>query len=71
MAKSEDKPFTVASAQVSPVFMDRERTSEKACETIAEAAKNGAKIIVFPETYIPAYPDWVWVVPAYREKHVA
>ncbi len=61
-----DKPFKVASAQLAPVFMKREKTIAKACEAIAEAAKNGAKIIVFPEAFVPGYPDWVWVVPAGR-----
>ena len=61
MAPSDEKPFTVAAAQISPVFMDREKTIDKACETIAEAAKNGAKIVVFPEALVPGYPDWVWV----------
>ena len=44
--------------------MDRDATIDKACALIAEAAKNGAKIIVFPEAFVPTYPDWVWVVPA-------
>jgi nitrilase len=59
----KDKPFLVAAAQISPVFMDREKTVQKACQTIGEAGKKGAKIIVFPEALIPGYPDWVWVVP--------
>jgi len=59
-------PFTVAAAQLAPVFMDRAATVDKACAAIAEAAKNGAKLIVFPEAFIPAYPDWVWVTPAMR-----
>lgn len=54
--------FVVAAAQISPIFMDREATVDKVCETMAEAAKNGAKLIVFPEALIPAYPDWVWTV---------
>jgi nitrilase len=58
-----DKPFIVAAVQAAPVFMDREATVEKACGLIAESAGNGAKIIVFPEAFIPCYPDWVWVTP--------
>ena len=30
---------------------------------IREAAANGARIIVFPEAFIPGYPDWVWLIP--------
>ena len=55
--------FIVAAAQVTPVFLDREATLEKACETIVTASKNGAKLVVFPEAFFPAYPDWVWLVP--------
>ena len=57
------KPFTVAAVQAAPVFLDREATVEKACGLISEAAKAGAKVIVFPEAFVPAYPDWVWVLP--------
>ncbi|MEO8456195.1 MAG: carbon-nitrogen hydrolase family protein [Chloroflexota bacterium] len=60
---SNETPFTVAAAQIAPVFMDREATIDKACETMAEAAKNGAKLVVFPEALVPGYPDWVWTVP--------
>jgi len=56
-------PFTVAAAQAAPVFLDRSATVAKACDLIAEAAQNGARLIVFPESYIPTYPDWVWAVP--------
>ena len=60
---AKERPFTVAAAQIAPVFMDRKATVDKACEAIAEAAKNGAKIVVFPEALVPGYPDWVWVTP--------
>ncbi|HEY5640756.1 MAG TPA: carbon-nitrogen hydrolase family protein [Dehalococcoidia bacterium] len=63
---SRAKPFIVAAAQISPVFMDRSATIAKACDTLAEAAKNGAKLVVFPEAFVPSYPDWVWVTPAMR-----
>ncbi len=53
----------IAVVQAAPVFMDREATVDKACGLIAEAAGNGARLIVFPETFVPAYPDWLWAVP--------
>jgi nitrilase len=56
--------FQIAAVQASPVFMDREATVVKACRLIAEAASNGARLVVFPETFIPTYPDWIWYVPA-------
>jgi nitrilase len=55
--------FKVAAVQASPVFLNREATVDKACGLIAEAARAGAKIIVFPETFIPTYPDWIWAIP--------
>jgi len=57
-------PFLVAVAQVSPVFIDRTATVEKACAIIAQAAARGARLVVFPEAFIPCYPFWVWHIPA-------
>jgi nitrilase len=49
------------------VFLDREATVEKTIELIAEAGKNKAGLIVFPETFIPTYPDWIWRLPAWDD----
>ena len=46
----------VAVVQAAPVWMDREATVEKACRLIAEAAGQGARLILFPEAFVPAYP---------------
>lgn len=56
--------FKAAAVQASPVFLDKKRTVEKACHFIGEASKKAVKLVVFPESYIPCYPDWVWVVPS-------
>jgi nitrilase len=49
-----------AAIQTSPVFLDRAATVDKACTLIDKAASEGAGLIVFPETFVPTYPDWVW-----------
>jgi nitrilase len=63
MPKRSEAGFTVAAVQLAPVFMDRAATIDKVCESIGEAVRNGAKLIVFPEALVPCYPDWVWVTP--------
>ncbi|HTS42977.1 MAG TPA: carbon-nitrogen hydrolase family protein [Puia sp.] len=64
MASGSYKKFKIAAAQATPVFLDKKATTEKACEWIHKASSEGAKLIVFPETFIPAYPEWVWMIPA-------
>jgi nitrilase len=56
--------FKIAAVQASPVFLDLGATIEKACRLIEEAAKAGATLAVFPEAFVPAYPVWVWFIPA-------
>lgn len=57
-------PFRVAAVQAAPVFLDLDATLDKACRLIVEAGAAGAKLAVFPECFIPAYPLWAWHVPA-------
>lgn len=46
----------VAVVQAAPVLFEREATVVKACQLIHEAAAQGAKFVLFPEAFIPAYP---------------
>ncbi|MBI1210626.1 MAG: nitrilase [Alphaproteobacteria bacterium] len=48
--------FTAAVVQAAPVGFDVERTLDKLSDLAADAARRGAKIAVFPEAFISAYP---------------
>ena len=50
----------VACVQVEPVILDRDRTIDKLADYTAEAAREGAQLVVFPETFVPAYPSSRW-----------
>ncbi len=55
-----DRAVTVACVQAEPVVLDRERTLDKLEHLAAEAAGNGAGLVVFPETFVPVYPSSRW-----------
>ena len=57
----------IAIVQRPPVLLDRAATVRRACEWTAEAAAAGATLVVFPETFIPGYPSWVWRTAAGRD----
>ena len=46
----------VAVVQDSSVIMDKDACIKKVNKLTQEATKEGAKIILFPEAFIPAYP---------------
>src|SRR5215831_19430108 len=49
-----------AAVQATPVLLDREATLAKAVWLIKEAGTGGAGLVVFGETFVPGYPEWVW-----------
>ena len=58
----EFKKFKAATVQTSPVFLNVEKTIDKAITFVKEAANNGAKIIAFPEVFVAGYPYWNWIM---------
>ena len=55
-----DSPVKVACVQAEPVILDREATVDKLVRLTAEAAGEGASLLVFPEAFIPVYPSSTW-----------
>ncbi len=53
--------YKAAVVQAAPVFLQLDACLDKGIAYIEEAAGNGAKIIGFPETWIPGYPWWIWL----------
>jgi nitrilase len=51
-----EKSVRVAVVQAASVHFDREASVDKACRLIGEAATEGARVILLPEAFIPAYP---------------
>jgi aliphatic nitrilase len=58
----EFKKFKAATVQTSPVFLNVEKTVDKAISFIKEGASNQAKLIAFPEVFISGYPYWNWIM---------
>ncbi len=61
-----DKNLRVASVQASSVFLDGKATVEKGVGLIEQAARNGAEVVVFSETWVPGYPVWATRIRAWR-----
>jgi nitrilase len=60
-----NQPVRVACVQAEPVILDREGTLDKLTALTVEAKADGAGLVVFPETFVPAYPSSAWA------KHLA
>ena len=50
----------IAIVQEPPAVLDRTATLARAAGALDRAADGGAELVVFPETYLPGYPAWIW-----------
>jgi nitrilase len=55
-AANDGRPFIGACIQAAPVSFDVARSLQKVADFAADAARGGAKLVVFPEAFISAYP---------------
>lgn len=55
--------FRAAVVQAAPEYLDLARSVDKAIALIETAAREQARIIAFPELWLPGYPWWVWLAP--------
>ncbi len=56
-------PFKAAAVQAEPAWLDVDAGVDKSLALIEEAAANGAKLLAFPECWIPGYPHFLWLGP--------
>jgi aliphatic nitrilase len=64
--------FKIAVVQAAPVFLNAKASTDKAIGLIAEAGANSAKLLAFPEVFVPGYPWWLWLgTPAWGMQFVS
>lgn len=62
-----DHTVKAAAVQIAPDLTSRAGTIERVLNAIAEAADKGAELIVFPETFVPYYPYFSFVLPPIQQ----
>lgn len=63
--------FKVAAVQYAPCFLNLQAGIDKAIQIIEEAAAQDIKLVVFPEVWLPGYPNYVWLgAPAWAMQFV-
>ena len=58
------RKIRAAAVQLAPVLGSRVGTTDKVCAAIEAAAREGAELLVFPETVVPYYPYFSFIQPA-------
>jgi len=56
-----------AAVQIAPDFDAIDGTLNKVCDAIDDAARQGAQLVVFPETFVPYYPYFSFVQPPCKQ----
>jgi nitrilase len=56
---SNKDQLEVALAQISPVWLDREKTLEKIMDYVSMANKKACRLVAFGEALLPGYPFWI------------
>ena len=56
-----------AAAQVAPDLNSADGTLARVLDTIRDAARKGVELIVFPETFVPYYPYFSFVLPPVQQ----
>jgi nitrilase len=59
--------FTVAAVQAGPPYLDRDGALATAIEHVRRAGTEDVDLVVFPESFVPGYPDWVWRSRPWRD----
>src|SRR2546427_3306515 len=58
--KKPAPPPRAAVTQSPPVLLHRDKTIKRGVQLMEEAAEGGARLVAFPETWVPGYPEWLW-----------
>lgn len=60
---SQARTVRAAAVQLAPDFDRPDGTLDRVCSAIDDAARQGAQLVVFPETFVPYYPYFSFVLP--------
>ncbi len=62
-----DRTVRAAAVQIAPDLTSRDGTLTRVLNALEEAAGKGAEFVVFPETFIPWYPYFSFVLPPVKQ----
>lgn len=63
MSPGRSEAVKVAVVQAAPVYLDLAASIDRAVSYIGQAAEQGARMVAFPELWLPGYPWWLWLSP--------